>query len=145
MMRVNGGEVAWALERSTHISDYYGKYVTFKGNSDIFMVNKVQVSTVMPDGRPYLDLRLMFFVNSIRDPDTEIKLQLGLSFDVDTFYAMDSQINLFEYLAAKISENVSIIKNSGALEILYAKKSKNQVSFTYETWLQNGRHSNRKY
>jgi hypothetical protein len=46
-------------------------------------------------------------------------------------------------MSAKISELVTVVKKSEALEILYAKKSKDQVSFTYEAWIQNGRDSYR--
>lgn len=138
--KLDTAAIAWGAEHTLNES-MIGKYVKFKDNSGIFIVKKVQASTVMPDDRPHLDLRFLFICHEIRNTDKELRLQVSMTLDMNL--VRYSKNDIFDIIKGHLGQFVEIIKDSSAIEILYGQKNKSpfEVSFNGYSYVPNGRYS----
>lgn len=139
MKVVNSSELAIALEYCDKIRAYDGKFVTFKGNSGIYRVNKVSVGSVTPDDRPHVDLRFNFIVTPLKG-DKDLRFTISTSFSLDMVELHKSKTSLFDFVADMLKAQCSIIEKTEAIEILYAEKNpKGNFSYAGFATFQNGR------
>lgn len=135
MKRINSGDLAIAMEHSPHVLSYIGKYLKFNGNSAIFFCSDIKASAVTPCDRPHVDLRFLFEVTDVMTKQFN-KMQLSVSFEIS--YVDAATIPAF--IVAKLKENVMVIKDSTAIEVLYGQKE-DKLSFNGQAHFQNGRYS----